>query len=191
MTTGVLLLAAGSSRRFGSDKRHVLLADGRTMLDTVIGNIQGSELPLRVCLAAGDDSLADDLAQRGIETMCCSRASEGMGGTLAQAAAALPAWDGVLVALADMPVIQPQTYARVAASAQRDRICVPCSEGVQGHPVAFGADFFCELTLCRKDKGARWVIDRYQPSVDRLALDDPGILVDIDSQDTLARHIGT
>jgi molybdenum cofactor cytidylyltransferase len=185
MTVGVLLLAAGSSRRFGSDKRRAVLGDGRTLLQTVIDSIRASGLPLRVCLSAEDDALAGELGKHGIATIRCTRASEGMGGTLGEGAAALPPWDAVLVALADMPVIRPETYARVAAHAERGGICVPFTGGAQGHPVAFGAEFLGELARCRQDRGARWVIDQHQAAVRRLDLDDPGILLDIDSQEAL------
>lgn len=185
MTAGVLLLAAGVSRRFGSDKRQALLPGGLSLLETSITAIQASGLPLQVCVAAADEMLARALLGRGIETRVCLRAGEGMGATLAEGVAGLPAWDAILVALADMPLIRPASYSQVAACASRDRICVPRRDGKRGHPVAFGAAFRDELAQCDGDHGARWVIDRHPQAIHWLDLDDPGIFLDIDTEAAL------
>ena len=185
MTVGALLLAAGSSRRFGSDKRIARLPDGRTLLDAAIASCLESGLPLRVCLGPEDAALAAALEQRGIGVAICQSSAEGMGATLAEASRELGDWSAVLVALADMPLIQPATIAMIAAAATPKQIVVPCFSGCQGHPVAFGSDFFDALTECKGDRGARWVIERNPGAVCELAVDDPGILQDVDMPDAL------
>ena len=185
MTVGVLLLAAGSSRRFGSDKRFAQLPDGRTLLNATLENFLQSGLPLRVCLGADDSALATTLDKRGIEVVVCQRSAEGMGATLAEASGGLEDWSAVLVALADMPLIRPGTISRIATVAAPKQIVVPSFEGQQGHPVAFGSHFFNLLTQCKGDRGARWVIDGHPQAVSELAIDDPGILRDVDTPDAM------
>ncbi len=185
MTVGVLLLAAGSSRRFGSDKRFAQLPDGRTLLNATLENFLQSGLALRVCLGADDSALATTLDKRGIDVVVCQSSAEGMGATLAEASRGFGDWSAVLVALADMPLIQPATIGRIATAAMPEQIVVPCFKGQQGHPVAFGSRFFHLLVQCKGDRGARWVIDRYPQAVSELAIDDPGILRDVDTPDAL------
>ena len=185
MTVGLVLLAAGSSRRFGSDKRFAELPDGRTLLDATLDSVVDSGLPLRVCLGPGDDALAVALEQRGIDVIVCQTSADGMGATLAEASRGLGDWSAVLVALADMPLIQPATLTMIAAAATPDQIVVPCVRGQQGHPVAFGKCFFDLLTRCRGDRGARWIIERNPQAVCELAVDDHGILRDVDTPDAL------
>jgi molybdenum cofactor cytidylyltransferase len=185
MTVGVLLLAAGSSQRFGSDKRIAQLPDGRTLLNAAIECVLDSGLPLRVCLGAEDSALAATLERRGIDVAVCQTSPLGMGATLAEAARGLGDWSAVLVALADMPLIQPATIARIAAAATSEQIVVPSFRGQQGHPVAFGNHFFDLLTQCKGDRGARWVIEHNPQAVHELAIDDAGILRDVDTPDAL------
>ena len=181
MNSGILILAAGSSRRFGSDKRIAELADGRTLLDTTIDNCIASGLPLRICLGSSDRAMALTLERRGIAVVTCPNAGQGMGATLADAATAIQGWSAALVALGDMPMIQPRTIATIAEHATPDGICVPQFDQRPGHPVAFGLGFFTLLSQCDGDRGARWIIAAHPQAIRYLPVDDPGILRDIDT----------
>ncbi len=180
MTVGVLLLAGGSARRFGADKRLAPLADDRSLLDACIGNILRANLPLLVCLAPADGELAATLSRAGIPTLACPRAGEGMGSTLADGVAAITSrWSGALVALADMPLIRPATYRLVAERLAPGTIVTVSHNGRRGHPVGFDRAFFPELEALRGDTAARTVLAAHGTVTD-IPVDDPGILVDVD-----------
>lgn len=187
MTVGVLLLAAGEGRRFGSDKRRAQTRSGQTLLATSIAVIRGTGLPLRVCLRPGEAQLAQQAGLQPEEVIACARARCGMGSTLAEGVAQLPAWEGVLVALADMPAIQSLTYREVAAALTRETIVVPTWQGCSGHPAGFGADWFDRLANLQGDIGARALVRAAGERRTLLAVADPGILRDIDHPSDLAR----
>ncbi len=180
MTVGVLLLAAGEGRRFGSDKRRAQTRSGQTVLATSIAVIRDTGLPLRVCLRPGEAQLAQQSGLQPEEMIACERARCGMGSTLAEGVAQLPAWQGVLVALADMPAIQPSTYREVAAAVAREIIVVPTWQARSGHPVGFGSDWFDRLANLRGDTGARALVREAGERRTLLAVADPGILSDVD-----------
>lgn len=180
MTVGVLALAAGSGRRFGSDKRQAPLADGRTVLDTFLDSIDASDLPVLVCLGCRDDKLAAKLAQRVIDFYQCHNAPQGMGATLAEGVGQLPNWDGVLIALADMPWVKPETYRELAEGLTHRAIHIPVYEGRRGHPVGFGSDYFPALQQLSGNAGARQLTLENAEQVIELSLQDPGIHRDID-----------
>ena len=180
MTVGVLLLAAGSSRRFGSDKRLALLPDGRPLLLAAVDTVLRSHLPLLVCLRPGDDILRERLLAAGVAVLECQRASRGMGATLAEAVAQLTGWQGLLVALGDMPRIQPDTFRQVAAVLSDDVIVTPTFQGQSGHPVGFGRGFFPALARLDGDVGARDLVSGAGSARQWLPLADPGILRDVD-----------
>lgn len=180
MTVGILVLAAGRSSRFGADKRLAELPGGRRVIDTLLDNVRASGLKFTVCLGVKDNHIADRLREDNVPCIQCSRAEEGMGGTLAEASSHIQGWDGVIVALADMPWIAPDTYLEVASRLSATTICVPSRERRRGHPVGFGSDFYSELQSLGGDTGARHLLSRYASQVVELPVNDAAIHRDID-----------
>jgi molybdenum cofactor cytidylyltransferase len=180
VTVGVLLLAAGRSVRFGSDKRVALLPDGKTVLEATLENIQASHLPVLVCLANDEDAAAKICDRLCVSFIVCENANLGMGYTLAEGIAGISDWQGVLVALADMPFVQATTYSQLGEALSMDTIYRPEYDGHVGHPVAFGAHYFGELMAHRGDFGARELLKKYAARVNTIDCGDPGILRDID-----------
>ncbi|GAB3278295.1 nucleotidyltransferase family protein [Parahaliea aestuarii] len=179
MKVGVLLLAAGRGQRFGADKR-LALYRGKPLLEVVVASIRAAGLPLRVCLKP-DDSLCEQLLTAlEVEYCYCSEAQHGMGHTLAQGIQRLPDWDATLVALADMPWIDSDSYRQLADAAGSERIVAPIHGGQRGHPVAFGRRFYPQLEQLEGDEGARHIIAGHPEALQLLPLDDPGVLRDVD-----------
>lgn len=188
MTVGILLLAGGRSRRYGSDKRLAQLATGKTLLNTCIDTITRAELPLVVCLGRGDRVLAAELADRNICYQICPNSGSGMGNTLAEGVAAVPGcWHGLIIALGDMPFIQAATYRSVAAAVTPGNIVVPICSDVRGHPVGFGRAFFDDLGSLHGDRGAKDIVAAKAEVVVHIDVRDPGISIDVDSPGDLDR----
>ncbi|MCB1848674.1 MAG: nucleotidyltransferase family protein [Halieaceae bacterium] len=180
MTVGILILAAGRATRFGADKRLARLAGGRSVIQAMLDQVRASGLPCLVCLGVNDTDLADRLGAESVRCIHCSRAAEGMGGTLAEGIGHIPGWDGAIIALADMPWVSPATYLKVAARLSTTDICVPVHGGRRGHPVGFGSDFYPELKSLGGETGARHLLSKYARQVIVLPVDDVAIHRDID-----------
>ncbi len=176
---GALVLAAGASRRFGSDKRGYLL-DGRPMLARTLEAVQAADLACRVCLGPEDGYIPLMLGLPGLEFIECPNAASGMGATLADGVRACTDWDALLVVLGDMPWVTPDTYRNLAAALERDAIVQPEFEGRPGQPVGFGADFFPELMALEGDIGGRDLLRRHPQALRRLPVGDSGIHRDLD-----------
>ena len=185
MTVGVLLLAAGSSRRFGTDKRYARLASGETILESCVRTVQDAKLPLLVCLPAGDTRTPEVLRQFRVDSYQCRNSARGIGATLAESIGQVTQWRGVIVGLADMPYIRSSSYRIVADQLESDGICVPRYGGEQGHPVGFGRLFFPALAGLSGDLGARKMLQQHPHRITYLDVSDSGILRDIDSRDDL------
>ena len=185
MNVGIIALAAGKARRFGSDKRVARLPDGKYCIAAFLEQIEASGLPVLVCLAPGDEALGSMLDDRGCRHCICSRAAEGMGGTLAQGITQAGDWDGVLIALADMPWIAPETYRTVARHLDPQSICVPEYRGRRGHPVGFGSDFYEQIAALGGDTGARELLTAYAGIIRPIPVADPAIRRDIDVPEDL------
>ena len=177
--TGALVLAAGASRRFGSDKRRYLL-EGKPLLTHTLEQVQQAELPCRVCVGPDDGDLPVILGVGGVEFITCSEARRGMGATLAQGVAACRDWSALLVVLGDMPWVTPATYRRIVAELRESNIVQPQFEGQPGQPVGFGKAFFPELEALDGDVGGREVLRQHPDLVCRVDVIDIGIHRDLD-----------
>lgn len=180
MTVGVLLLAAGSSLRFGSDKRIATLASGDTLLNTTIEQILAAQLPLRVCLRGDDEQIAAALNAREIPHILCRQSHLGMGATLSEGIASVSDWQGTLIALADMPFISPETYLQVARALTPDTICLPTNKKGRGHPVGFGKQWFGDLQALEGDRGGFSIVKKNENAVVEIPCDDLNLQRDID-----------
>jgi len=179
------MLAAGRATRFGDDKRLARLPSGEPLLETSLRRALASGLPVVLCLRPGDSALAAAAQDLGAGICFCPAADDGMGATLAQGIEAVCGWDGVLVALGDMPDIRPETFTAVAGALARAPIARPACNGRPGHPVGFAQRFFPELARLRGDSGARSLLREHAELVTAVNLDDPGILRDVDTPQDL------
>lgn len=178
-----LVLAAGSGRRFGTDKRLARLEDGRRLLDATLASIP-EELTRYIVLQAGDRELAGSLPANWTPVFAAD-AHKGMGHSLAAGIKALPDCSAVLVALGDMPAVARRTYEAIIAALREDRLVVPRHEGRRGNPVGIGSNFFPRLLDPRGDLGARALLDRCPEHLYWLDVQDAGILRDVDTPEDL------
>jgi molybdenum cofactor cytidylyltransferase len=184
-----IVLAAGNSSRFGSDKRLFAVGD-ETMLQRSVSAVAGAVRHVFVVLKASDADSVQALLGKHQENpwvmpLFVVNPHRGMGSNLASAISQLPAdTDAVLVMLGDMPFVQVQTVHAIVGAGRRDAIVAPfCEVGGQlqrGHPVLFGRNFFPEMLLLQGDQGARAVVQKYPGSLLQLRVQDQGVLQDLD-----------
>jgi len=187
---GVILLAAGFSRRFGAIKLNALLPNDNTVFGQTYARIKAAtdnilvvtrpEL-LNILLAAG--SPKDN-------TVLCHDADKGMGHTLACGIQNIPEWSAALVCLADMPFIETATYTKLLNSLNEDSIVVPEYLGQRGNPVGFGRRWFELLAGATGDVGARGVMKEQANSIVRVTVDDEGVCRDVDVPGDLGLEAG-
>jgi molybdenum cofactor cytidylyltransferase len=185
MIVGILLLAAGSSTRFGSDKRFALLPNDKSIMDSTLQQISKTHLPVTVCLKPTDIDLQKNLSERNISWTVNKNASLGMGSSIAAGINSCMHWDATLIALADMPYLASNSYASIAAIASREKIIIPSYYNKRGNPVCFGSSFYSQLKKLNGDKGGKDIVLKNQHTVIEIALDDEEILKDIDKPSDL------
>ena len=176
-----VVLAAGASSRFGSDKLDHPFGEGLTLGQA---SARGLAAVVPKCVAVvrnSDGRLGRELRALGFMLVEQPQPREGMAASLARGIGASADADGWLIALADMPAIRQETIRSVYRQLCRGAsIVAPCYRGRRGHPVGFAARWRTELLALRGDAGARPVLSRHAAEIDRIEVDDPGILFDID-----------
>lgn len=196
MQTGIVLLAAGSAERYGHDKRLASIGKGleaAPMLLATIRAVRASGMPFVVVLRSGDHLWQQELDGMDVDWIASPEAHLGMGHSLAAGVHATQHWDGWLIALADMPFIQPSTFQSVAEALSRHKIVRPVftsrdtGQRLRGHPVGFNRSCACDLMQCRGDEGARQLLAANPDDVHELLCSDEGIIHDVDRPDDIRR----
>jgi len=165
-----ILLAAGFSRRFGTNKLLAPLPVGAPEAATPIALAAARHLaaalpePLAV-VRPRSQKVAGMLREAGCRTVVCKNAAEGMGTSLA----------------AGVPYVRPETIARIAQALEDGAaIAAAAYHGERGHPVGFARRFRDELLALTGDEGARGILKQYPDSITLFEVDDPGVLRDVD-----------
>ncbi len=112
-------------------------------------------------------------------------ASFGMGHSIAAGVGASGDAEGWLIVPGDMPLLQSFSMLAVAAALDQFPVAFAQHHGRRGHPVGFSAELFSELLELQGDEGARRLVARYPSQA--VELDDPGVLLDVDTVEDLAR----
>lgn len=163
----VLVLASGRGERFvasgGAGSKLQARLAGKPVLQWTLDAVRASGLPFHV----------EDAGHPG------------MGDSIAAAVRATRAAAGWLVLPGDLPLVQPATLRQVAqALAGGAEVVVPLYRGERGHPVGFSAACGEALAALSGAKGAAAVVKVHRAT--ELAVDDDGVLVDIDTVEALA-----
>ncbi|WP_338720200.1 nucleotidyltransferase family protein [Herbaspirillum sp. DW155] len=186
-----LLLAAGRGSRFDAHAHKLLQPfvhhDGRAGIVATATAAALLEVMPVVAVVHEAGPLADALRQLGC-TVCMPGAGEPreMSASLRcglQQAADASGW---LVALADMPRVQPSTLRRLRdALAGGASMVVPVMQGRRGNPAGFSREHWPELLALQGDRGARALLQG--PALVEVAVEDEGIFADVDTPADLQR----
>jgi len=176
-----ILLAAGSSRRFGNNKLVQPVVSDTPMLLVSAKNLV-DVLPDSIAVISKEvTSLTPQLESLGLRVVLNEQAATGIGSSIAcgvRASAGACSW---LIALADMPYIKQETLGRLVERLRNGaRIVAPVYAQQRGHPVGFHRQFQQELLALHNDIGAREVIHQHRQELELLATEDAGVITDID-----------
>lgn len=184
-----ILLAAGRSTRFGSDKLIHPLPDG-IPIAVASAKAMLEALPRVVAVVNTDNqTLTRLLAGQGVEIIPAPTLHEGMGTSIAACVTATADATGWVVALADMPFIRSHTISQVLAALQTGSpLVAPVFRGQRGHPVGFDGRFRKTLSALRGDEGARHLLREHKDQLELIECADSGIIMDIDQPGDLQQH---
>ena len=191
MIAAVLLAAGRSSRYGGAGDTKLLLPwgpEGIPMVAAVADTLAAAGLG-RIVAVLGHraDDVGAALGPRHVETVRNPDYGAGLSTSLAAGVGAAPEEaSGYLIALGDMPAVTTATVSllcRAFEAAEPPAIAAPVHTGRRGHPVLFGRPFREELLSLSGDMGARRLLARRAGRVVEVAVDDPGVLTDVDTED--------
>lgn len=181
---GAIILAAGASTRMGSAKQ-VLPWKNKNLLQHVMDEIRSSGLEaIAVVLGAGRDKIESQIEFGEVDPVFNEQWEGGMASSIVAGMThlleKLPSMRGVLIALADQPLLDRHFYnqMRNMHTDNRNKIIASFYSGELGAPALFDKRFFDELMNLRGKQGAKALLRLHESHVIRISAGDKAIDLD-------------
>ena len=175
-----LILAAGFSKRFGEDKR---LYGSPSLIHQTLFSLLDAYDAVYIVHRYGQDTLQGVFSSEKIQYVGAPKFPIGLGESLAAGVLATPeSCQSISVCLGDMPFIMTKTYRELLSHVDSRSIVRPEFEHRSGHPVIFGSSWKPLLEQCVGDKGASFLLKEHHRYIKKIAVDDRGIITDIDTK---------
>ncbi len=196
-----IVLAAGKSSRMGRTKALLPVgSSSETFLTHIIRVLREGGID-RIVVVIGGDAAAvraslprEDASLSAVEN---PHYEEGQLTSLLVGLAAVEQRDddveAVMVTLVDLPLISAATVRAVleAFRAKPEAPLVRPRRGSRhGHPVIFNRSIFGELRRADPSQGAKPVVHAHAAEEVNVDVDDDGAIIDIDTPQDYARHVG-
>ncbi|WP_338603473.1 NTP transferase domain-containing protein [Sulfolobus tengchongensis] len=183
MNIGVLILAAGEGKRFGGNKLIAKIDDTPIIIRTiriydnfekvvVIGKYVNELIPL----------LTDQIV------IYNPFWREGMSTSIKLGLRFFRNYDGVIIALADMPFVSKEDVKKIVDGFKpKCKAVIPVHNGKRGNPVLISKYLFEEMEKISGDVGARVILNKLKEDELCFVECSEGVLIDIDKKDDLMR----
>ena len=181
---GAVILAAGQSRRMGSQKLLLPFA-GQTVIGHIVCQVLTARIERTVVVTASDgDAIRLALTGKPVTFVVNpDPAAEMLGSVRCGLRALPPECTATIVVLGDQPTIRTELIADLARSfhSTRARIVVPTFQGRRGHPLLISADYFAEVFTQHDGVGLRGLLQAHPSDIVELEVADAAVLNDMDS----------
>jgi CTP:molybdopterin cytidylyltransferase MocA len=199
-----IVLAAGRSARM-RELKPLLDVEGRTLLERAVGAFSAVGIDdVLVVTGHRGDEVAPVAARAGARTVHNPRFDEGMYSSVQAGVAAMAAGVTRFFLLpADVPLVRPETVGQLARAAGTPAgpaagqsaargaagpaVVYPAFRESTGHPPLISASLRDEILGDRPAGGLRELLMRHAASSQLVEVEDPGVLLDADTPEALAR----
>ncbi|MFC4346995.1 NTP transferase domain-containing protein [Kordiimonas lipolytica] len=191
-----IVLAAGRSSRSGAQNKLLSRMNGHSVIRQSLSAItQAAFSPPIVVTGHEGDAVEAALSGMKYRRLHNDGFQTGMASSLKMGLAEMPeSAEFACVCLGDMPFVKPETLQALWQAGRRlseFKIFIPTFNGKRGNPVLWHRDMVDMLMTVEGDKGGRHLIHDQEALVCEVPVDDPGILIDLDTPEALAQFGAT
>jgi len=188
MSTAALILSGGESSRLGGYPKALLSTGDRSAVRRLaeICLVDGFD-PVVVVAGAHHLPIAHELRGLDVSMVMAERWREGRTASVQAGLEAIPEDRDVLFWPVDHSFVAPRTVDALLSVRDTDLLGVwfiPTFEGRGGHPVLWRATMRTNLFELRSDAPIRALLPEYGPQVRRVAVDDPGVVANVDTPES-------
>jgi molybdenum cofactor cytidylyltransferase len=184
--TAIVILAAGSSSRFGSAKQ-LLHFNNKTLLQHVIDEaIDSGAEPVIVVTGANADEVEKEIKNKKVEFVFNKSWKEGMASSIVagvkKAITLINDIEKIIITVSDQPFVSSTLFKQLYQTQEKNvQQIVACSYAdTIGTPVLFTQNYFDALMSLEGEEGAKKILNANNSDV--ATIDFPQGAIDIDTQ---------
>lgn len=169
--TGIIILAAGNSTRFGSAKQ-LLIYNNKTLLQHVIDEATATRAqPIVVVTGSHSEAVSASITSKTAEVIFNKDWKEGIASGIAAGVKKVMALnnkiENVIIAVCDQPFISSSLFKQLYQTRKDNpqHIAASAYAGTIGTPVLFTQKYFDALMNLKGDEGARKIILAHKEDV--------------------------
>lgn len=181
---GIIILAAGGSRRLGQPKQ-LLKYEATTLLRHVVSEAILAEIDnVTVVTGAKQEAIKAELQSFEITTVHNPLWEQGMGKSIAVGVGDLllrkPKLSGCILAVCDQPFVSTAVFNSLIKKfdGKSQTIIASAYAGTVGTPVLFGSHYFPELLKLQESDGAKTLLNKFKNDVHTIPFDKGQIDID-------------
>ena len=180
----LVMLAAGNSRRFGSNKLMYEI-DGMSMYLRTLNQLQAAVSELGNCeliVVTQYKEIAAKAKMLGAKVLINPQPERGISSSMQIGLAAAKDSAACLFTVSDQPWLSAETIVRLVHKLQSESKGMACTIRAKktGNPCIFSQKYYQELMEITGDKGGKQIINRHPEDVAYLEIEDEKELVDVD-----------
>ena len=191
MLLGLVILAAGKSKRMGFAKQNILFNE-KTMLQHLLHEaLMTDYLPITVVVGANKREIVPNFDKLPITIVDNPNAEKGMGSSIKMGMVgsymAEKNLEGLLFMTSDMPLVNTNYLKAMAMALENEpKAAIVASKygGSLGIPALFRRTVFEDLLTIADEQGAKSIIEKHAKST--FVIDFPEGEIDLDTQEDLS-----
>ena len=182
-----ILLAAGKSTRMNGINKLTKEIKGTPTIKHSIKNILSSSVNELVIVLGYENKIVEKLIDKNpkIKIIFNDNFKNGIASSIKIGLENISdKAEAFFICLADMPMVNHNTYNKMIESRNIKEIIVPNYKGEKGNPVLFSKSMKNEIISIQGDLGAKKIIKSNKNKVLNLETNDQGVTIDFNTQDS-------
>lgn len=191
----IILLAAGESRRMGTENKLLLSFKGQPLIVYMVTQIlKVKSAEVIVVLGHEANEVSEALVGKGVTFVENLDYKKGMTTSIqAGVAASDPDSKGYLIGLSDLPLMKSSDYQKIVDAflkeivENEEAIVVPTFEGRKGHPIVFAKSYRKAILTHQEMEGCKKIVKENDHQIFEVAMENDHVLRDMDTPEDYRR----
>ena len=182
----ILILAAGESKRLGDITKQLINFNNESFIRNSVKKALNISKNVFVVLGHKNNQCEEEIKDLPVNIIYNEDYKKGIGSSISFGISHTINYNHTLILLCDQPFIPISHYINLKNSIENNKIIASYYNDTLAVPAIFPKNIYPELLELKEDKGAKMILNKYNPLLIKLSKD---LALDIDSKSDIKKHL--